>query len=160
MPTLLVNLYPACRPRPNPTPTITLPLTLTPTPWRARGRQGRSHGSAACFEGVFPRTIGRLKGGHQPSRHSALSHLFCAPIMQIGGLSNRDGIRFFGYLTKWGIPRVRLNKIRYPIFRGGARQRTPAKRLQFARSGASSPRAWCVGSTPNPFPVLRHPKAG
>ena len=34
-----------------------LSLTLTPTPtliWRARGRQGRSRGSTACFHGVLP----------------------------------------------------------------------------------------------------------
>ena len=35
-------------------------------------------------------------------------------------------------LIKWGMPRVYLNKMGYPHFRGGARQRTPAKRLQFA----------------------------
>ena len=54
----LCRLFEPCTPaQTNPTPGLTLILTLslTLTLWGARGRQGQSHISAACFGGVFPK---------------------------------------------------------------------------------------------------------
>ena len=51
------QFQPCTRIQTNPTPGLTLTLTQTPsltqTLWGARGRQGLSRGSAACFGGVF-----------------------------------------------------------------------------------------------------------
>ena len=43
----------------------------TPTLWRARGRQGRSHGFALCLGDVLPTTPGRPKGQPRLIRPSA-----------------------------------------------------------------------------------------
>ena len=67
----------------NPTPDLTLTLTLTL--WgagsrSARGRQGQSRRSAACFGGVFPgKPARRPKTQSRPVRPSCRSYLQVAP---------------------------------------------------------------------------------
>ena len=93
----------------NPTPglTLTLKLARTPTLWGARGRQGQSRGSAACFGGVSPTKIRAADRPVLINKTRLLHKVSSRPVLHIGR-ANNSGVSwiFLRVLFKgdWGRP--------------------------------------------------------
>ena len=61
----------------NPIPDLTLTLTLTPTLWGARGRQGQTRGSTACFGGVFTKKPRAAENSVSTNQTTDLQEVIC-----------------------------------------------------------------------------------
>ena len=80
-------------PRPDPDPN---PITLTPTLCGARGRQGQSRGSAACFGGVFPKKRRADEGPALTNKTRTLHKVLCRTLLHTGR------VEFQGFAPKRG----------------------------------------------------------